>query len=727
MFPLRFRFVVLCLLATLASAALPAQQPIDDRPGNIRERDPLLRADGNELFFTRPDDPSNKGRDNAADIWVRTRYADGSWGRALNPGSPVNSFAHDQALALNADGTRLVVLRSGLTQYLDLLERTERNWRIVDSWPLPEGVYPRLDVTFDLNGQRLIYSAYGNGGHLDLYERLVQPDGTWSSARALTLLNGSDNTTQPKMAADGRTLYFRQADRWWQQRDPGQAAVVTSIPDRVFQFCIGTDGNSVVVHNDLGGEERLLTQTISAADAPPASRLVRGYLAAPPSPGSRTAFARLTDGGQLSVFPDALLRYEVFLRSNEQLLTNTTNATASTSGESSGNDYAARNLKVTGAQDDRLRLQQGIATREASLRRLDAERRRYDLAAPKETDPELESLRTRYRQTSGTADTLPPSGNSVRDKYARDLQELERMKEKFRRQQEDKLRARSGRRSHEWTARSGAPATTPSGTASPTPAANVPGIGESYTPPQRIDPRAAAWQARQDSIQLDARVRSGLYPSRQPAAYEREAWENSVRNNLPRTQPISPEESARLDAEYQRKQAELAALKAQLQRLNETTPATPVPAATAPAAQRQWSAKGNTYPAPAEYGRPAAPGNTIPVPATPPRTATAPSYDRPGISAGISFITNTAYPDGAGYGGLDQLVRQLKNSATPLEIRVHTPVEMDRRAAQLLSEERAVSIRDHLLEQGIPARMFTVTGFGNNLTGNGGERVEMLR
>lgn len=426
---------------------------------------------------------------------------------------------------------------------------------------------------------------------------------------------------------------------------------------------------------------------------------------------------------------DALLRYEPYLHNGEHPVTSRSNATAAFSR----NQYAARSVAAgTTTSSDRTRPQRGITPQKTSRKRRAAERRPYDLTTPKTTDPERKALRNRYRLSNGIADTLPPRGNSVRDKYARDLRELELMKDKFRRQQENKLRERGGSRV-EWTPRSST-IPTPNADGAPASATDIPSIGKSYTPPPYVDPRETARKARTDSLQLDARVRSGLYPNRRPAAHEREAWEYSVRHDLPHTEPLSPEESARLDAQYQRKQAELAALKARLNRLNENAPA-PVGAPNAgqqPFAGQQPYVKDQPYAAPqnqsVETQRPAAHGlpSTNTGWAAPPRPAT--EYDkRPGVSAGISFITNTAYPDGAGYTGLDQLVRQLRNGGKSLEVHVHTPVQMDRRAAQLLSEERAVSIRNYLLEQRIPPHQFKVIGFGNNLTGSGGERVEVLR
>jgi outer membrane protein OmpA-like peptidoglycan-associated protein len=69
----------------------------------------------------------------------------------------------------------------------------------------------------------------------------------------------------------------------------------------------------------------------------------------------------------------------------------------------------------------------------------------------------------------------------------------------------------------------------------------------------------------------------------------------------------------------------------------------------------------------------------------------------------------------------------LGESTVPLELRIHTSIDLGRRAAQLLSEERATTIRRFLEEHGVPAHTYRLIGFGNNLTGSGGERVEVLK
>ena len=154
--------------ALLGVSGLYAQEAIgNDR--SIRQCDPVLSADGNTLFFSRPDHDRNQGTDGSADIWTMRRRDNGKWGKALNPGSPLNEFGDDRALHLNVDGTRIAVLRSGPESVIDLLERSGRNWRSLHRWPLPPGLTGTTELTFNANSLRLVYAR--PGGH----RRLLRP------------------------------------------------------------------------------------------------------------------------------------------------------------------------------------------------------------------------------------------------------------------------------------------------------------------------------------------------------------------------------------------------------------------------------------------------------------------------------------------------------------------------------------------------------------------------
>lgn len=705
-------YIILLLLFCLATAGLDAQEIVDGQvAGRSPEIDPVLRPDGQELFFTRPDFINNKGTDNAADIWTISRYADGSWGRALNPGSPINSFAHDRALAFSPDGNRLAVLRTGAVSYIDLLESSGRNWRILDSWPIPEGVAPRYDVTFNPNALQLIYSAYQNG-NLDLFRRDALPNGKWSKPQQLREANGPGNETAPSLAADGRTLYFqRDGGRWFRQLARGTRPELVNIPSTVQQFSASLLSSEIVAVMPASATRKRFLQVLpaSAEVLPPAVTLVRGYLSSPPPAGEQTARIALAGGQAIVVRPDALNRYSLFLRQGESLATNANIPALTNGGQSQGSLATTGNL-TSSPSADRQRLEAGIARRQRELDLLDAERRKYDLVAPKTEDPELTALRDQYsRSLQSPADTLPPAtdakGNARTDRYAAQLTELERMKEKFRRQQNEKL-GLGNQSTHQWNEKSPAAA----GNSSI-------GIGENYQ--SQVIPRTAAERERayNDSLRLAAEIRAGLSHNKAPRVYERAAWENEVRQGLPRTKPLSPEEIAELDADYQRQLRELETLRAELRRL-ESEPTIPSTYGQ-PAVPRSWSAKDASVP-----GQPAAPANYGTQSGNTPSAATGRGAPMP---SGISFIPNTAYPDSRGYTGLDQLVGLIRQSTSVLEIRVHTPTELAPRAAQLLSEERATTIRNFLIDKGIPSVNYQIIGFGNNLTGEQGERVEVLR
>ncbi|MCP9234448.1 OmpA family protein [Lewinella sp. JB7] len=243
-------------------------------------------------------------------------------------------------------------------------------------------------------------------------------------------------------------------------------------------------------------------------------------------------------------------------------------------------------------------------------------------------------------QTEERRDTVVAAAESdTRTRYAKDMAELERMKEKFRKQQEEKQRRRDG-----------------------TEGLSVYWEAEPEAGPAVISER--------DTAVLRSTVRSGLYPDQRPAAYERRRWENTISDNL-------PPEGAATDAEAEALRAKLRDVRGEP---TERTAKSPVSAA---------------------------------IPAT------------PTPAGSVTFIPNTAYPNSAGYAGLDALTDYVKKSNTVVEIRVHTSRQLDARAAQLLSEERATTIRQHLIEAGIARENFRVVGYGNHQSA-AGERVEIV-
>lgn len=707
-------------VALLSFLCLPlwAQQPIGDERGT-REKDPVMSADGSELYFTRPDHARNQGKANQSDIWLRNRMADGRWSRPLNPGSPINSFGNDRALALSPDGNRMAVVRTGATNYLDLLERSGRNWRVVESWSLPTEITDYADLTFNPNSHRLIYSAPTDNETLDLYTRTALAGNRWTEPEPLHLLNSDGNERRPMLASDGRTLYFRRdGGQWVRQQDRGQLAEAVAIPVRYLQFAlpIAETGEAIVMTDDLGHDEHLFTMRLPATVGLAPAQLSTGVLGHPAAPGEHTVEVPLSSKVALEVRPDALQRYAVFLRSGETAFpqANLPNLRAGSRVGSLASTSAPINIE----NNQERYIRRSLGNRQRELAELDELRRQSYLGALPNDDPERAALRARLRAANTPAiDTLPPS-NTTRARYADELTELERMKAKFRQQQEEKLQGRSSN----W--RDSQPAVR---TQRGQPAAS-----------DRDFSARSPYGTYPDTLTYRSSVQSGLYPDRRPAAYENQFWENQLQRELPRRGELSPEELARLDADYERKMREVEALRAQLRQIEgENAYSTPssaygqapmttdrsYPPSQARANQRQWTAR-SPYPSaerPSEYYERSTPAPVVAPrsPVSPPTTA----GNRP-ANLGITFIPNTAYPNSAGYDELDALVRNVRRASRVVEIYVHTSPRLDPRAAQLLSEERAATIRDFLLEQRIAPQDFRVTGYGNNYTGELGERVE---
>ena len=524
----------LCLgLAVLAlSCTFAAAQP-SLGPDSVRERDPVLSADGDLLYFTRPDYAWNQGTENRADIWVRHRDERGRWRKAINPGSPINSFGPDRMLTVSVDGNRLAVLRGGAVRAIDVLERSGRNWRVSESWPLPADVTDLENLAFNVNSLLLVYRYTPAGGQAgDLYHRYAESGGRWSSPAPVRGVNGAEDETAPQFAGDGRTLLFRRSGTWFRQLDRGIKAESTDLPARYLQVAAG--GRAVVgTTDDTGRDEH--TEAISVNDEPliPFANRHFASLGNPPAPGEHTVSVPLNTDVRLRVCPDLLDRYAIMLRSGEIDFPEST--VPSLDRRQSPGSLAS--LETPTATDRRGYLRQTLASKRRELARLDTLRRRYGFTDPLSVRPLLVP-----------ADTTPPTRPAVRSdtvwsRYAQELSELEEMKAAFRRQQAERLRRRDEASAVPFTvafAKEDAPA------------ANLP-----------------------DTAALRASVRAGLYAPLPERLTQHQPWENAIREDLPNSVPLNAEEMARLDAEYARQLQEIQALRRQLREVEEagTTPA----------------------------------------------------------------------------------------------------------------------------------------------------------
>ena len=704
-------FILSCLPGLIA-----AQQDARIGKGNATELHPVLTPNADAVYFVRPDHKNNLGKNNAADIWLRTRDAAGRWNRALNPGAPVNSYDADQLLGFSPDGEQMAILRRGKEARIDVLTRAGRAWKQVASTQVPKQVGHSSEVAYSLVSGELIYSAPGPDGNQDLYRVTQASTGTWSTPVPLSPLNTAADEKRPTLAADGRTLYFfRGNEGWFRQFDRGTAAELTRIPIRAHAVALGLneaarDRPAVVALQLTTGETNgeLRNLLVSAQDYPPTGRVVT----------ATGNIAKLTTGRELDLLNSPMYTTTVFVRSNERIVDGSELQDLTEERASIGGTALGASTGTTLSEGyELLQLERRAATIQANLEDLQRQRRELfvtpadgkinpypvlpqrDTFPPdsrkQETDPELEAMRAKLRQHQRERrKTLDGTQTS----YAQRERDREAERQAAVRAEEERTLAVQRER---WL---------------------------------------------RDSLERASSVRRDLSDTRYSNTQRN--WERDVQRGVRPGSRNAQAEAERIDAEYARQLAELEQLKAELARLRGDAPRQPAVAAPnqyddrpsypVPAPYEQqpvisndnyppstWSARSpNGEPAPARQQAGYAPvGSGRPTMEDQPTYRSAPAGAVQRLP--ISFIPNTAYVDGAGYGGLEELYKSVERARGVVEIRIHTPIDMDRRHAQLLSEERATTIRDFLLERGIAERHFSVVGYGNNLTAKGGERVEI--
>ena len=180
---------------------------------------PLVTADGNTLYFTSRRQGSTGGmRDPSGqyyeDIYVAKRV-DEIWSNATGVGAPLNTNVQDATVGLDAEGSRMIIYRTGRDLVSgDLLEST----RHMGQWQPPQPMTERINspahepsATLSPDGQDIYFTSDREGGFggRDLYRIRRLPNGEWSKALNLgPAINTPYDEDAPFMHSDGTTLFF---------------------------------------------------------------------------------------------------------------------------------------------------------------------------------------------------------------------------------------------------------------------------------------------------------------------------------------------------------------------------------------------------------------------------------------------------------------------------------------------------------------------------------------
>lgn len=670
---------------------------------------------------------------------------DGTWGRPLNAGSPINSVAADMLLGSSADGRQLAVWRKGASSYLDVVIKGDRSWQISGSWPLP--VFTA--ATFDFEARKLVFAQPINEQRTDLFTQYALPNGKWSDPEPLAL-NTEGVENQPYLAADGQSLYFKQNGEWMLSRfDAKRKGFISATslknelpshwqeitvsvvrPDRVIASSASSTSLGSLTDNELAVVARPLN-----------SKLIRGKVNVVQSPQDRingTSIRLLVGGRERQVYPNREGEYTIVVPTDQQASivaeapgyfspTRTVNRQQSTDLSIAANDelQAGTYSDAYYQRETQLReLHRSIAVTREELADLQEQRqsvsqsiREQQLAAGRDvlagfSDPELEKLRAQLQTVqTDLRDTMPPTttpkGAATKDDRRKptSFDDLDAMKAKFRAQQEARLAA-EGKSGYEW--RDKEPESLRRDLEKV--------LNEDLIPNTTRNIATSAYEETPvDSLAMEQNIRQSLFSTNRPAVYERQSWENELISNLPAETQEALEEKLRepvragvareqeINSAYKDRQQRLAKLQDSLNsvinlQLAEESSARAVP-------PRQFTAKGGdvTIAAPSSYAyRPITDVALIPL--------------TPGskmVLNQIQFASNGAHFKSTAYVELDRLAKLLlDNPFLNIRIEAHVNATLSYLTALELSEQRAAAVVEYLMSKNISINRLQFKGYG---------------
>ncbi|HEY0655995.1 MAG TPA: OmpA family protein [Chryseosolibacter sp.] len=215
---LLFSFVALLCSSTLVAQVL---NPESFKPVNsfFDEQNPIISPDGQTLFFTVSNHPSNiGGKKDPGDIWF-SRLQGGRWSAPVHAGSLLNDRAYNAVAGFSNNGQQLYLHGhydpSGdraRTQGIAISTNVGNGWSRPANISIPyyQNKSGLLCGTVSQDGSVFVFSAdtYGSYGVDDLYVCFNQ-QGKWTEPKNLgSTINTQFQELSPALSEDGKTLFF---------------------------------------------------------------------------------------------------------------------------------------------------------------------------------------------------------------------------------------------------------------------------------------------------------------------------------------------------------------------------------------------------------------------------------------------------------------------------------------------------------------------------------------
>jgi len=184
------------------------------------ELNPVISADGKNLYFVRSSHPQNQNPTEGQDIWMSEKDENGSWKTAVNLGKTFNKQQFNTLFNISPSGDKMLIggsYKDGVYWGVgfSFIEKRNGVWQepyelaIKKLDKLNRGLYSSAFLLPDNKTLLLSFSEDEEGKLNDLYVSKLTKNGKWSEPISLgSKINTTYDESTPFMAADGVTLYF---------------------------------------------------------------------------------------------------------------------------------------------------------------------------------------------------------------------------------------------------------------------------------------------------------------------------------------------------------------------------------------------------------------------------------------------------------------------------------------------------------------------------------------